>query len=235
MQDKLNAAVSDLTKIANFRPGPGLTWDHLNRAALPRQLHRFSRETSRVHGKEGTDHLVIRVGRTVTGLAWAIADILAQPVSVLFLAPPASGKTTFLRDVFGGASAESHSSIPITVQGIRLQKRKPGQVAMLAWRNFSPQTVIIDEIAEKAEAEATLQASPRDRQVRVIATSHGTLADFVSIKRLSALSGNITRSTITDARAEALDVFQKTRLERCIHSDLAAADRRLPRQEALVL
>ncbi|KAI8586354.1 hypothetical protein BDZ88DRAFT_491284 [Geranomyces variabilis] len=196
MQDNLSAAVSDLTKIAELRllaggaaiarmiPGggpavrfsgrlsraavlkmaAGLTWDDLHRTALP---------------------------------PWAIADVLAQPASVLFLALPASGKTTLLQDVcrlatefrpedvtvlidksdeVRGGSAESHSSIPTTVQCLRLQKRKPGQVAMLAWRNFSPQTGIIDEIVEKAEAEAMLQASRS--HVRVIATSLGALADF---------------------------------------------------------
>ncbi|KAJ3133984.1 hypothetical protein HDU90_005332 [Geranomyces variabilis] len=201
MQDNLSAAVSDLTKIAELRLLAG-------GAAIARMIPGGGPAV--LQGKEGTDHLVILVGRTVTGLAWAIADVLAQPASVLFLALPASGKTTLLQDVcrlatefrpedvtvlidksdeVRGGSAESHSSIPTTVQCLRLQKRKPGQVAMLAWRNFSPQTGIIDEIVEKAEAEAMLQASRS--HVRVIATSLGALADFVSNKPLSALSGNI--------------------------------------------
>ncbi|KAJ3160269.1 hypothetical protein HDU88_008321 [Geranomyces variabilis] len=227
---KLNAAVSDLTKIAEFwllaggvaiarmipgggpavrfsgrlsraaipKMAAGLTWDHLNRAALPRQLHRFSRETI----FEG-DEPSARQGRH---------RLLGHPRRSHHHKPtfsPNHGKTTLLRDVcrlatefrpedvtmlidrsdeVRGASAESHSSIPTTVQRKRLQKRKPGQVAMLAWRNFSPQTVIADEIAEKAEAEAMLQASRSAR--------------------------NITYNTISDARAEALDVFEKTRLER---------------------
>ncbi|KAJ3159452.1 hypothetical protein HDU86_001770 [Geranomyces michiganensis] len=104
MQEGLRAMVPSLVGINEIRLYAGYSaiavFDDLDRAALPAQLHRFSRWQGSGDGDEGEMYaLIIRLGKTVTGLAYAFADILKARKSVLILAPPGFGKTTLLREI----------------------------------------------------------------------------------------------------------------------------------------
>ncbi|KAJ3145039.1 Uncharacterized protein HDU86_001167 [Geranomyces michiganensis] len=210
-----------------------LKFDDLNRAALPRQLHRVARTTC--DKKKTIKILMIRIGRVVTGLGWALANVLASDKSVLLIAPPCSGKTTLLRDVVrrlpdmgpsgkrvvlldrsdevGGASAIDHWSIPTNVGRARLDDLTPGEATAQAFRNLSPTTIVCDEIAQKAEAEANLKG--RRASTRIIATSHGRLQDLVAKKEINAVLGNIKEATVSDETAfVAPGGMSKSRLDR---------------------
>ena len=72
-----------------------LSFDGMQRAALPNELHRISR----VSMADGTvTALVLRVGRTVRGASHRVADLIAAGKSILFLGAPGAGKSTALRD-----------------------------------------------------------------------------------------------------------------------------------------
>ena len=72
-----------------------LSFDKMQRAALPNELHRISR----VAMADGTvTALVLRVGRTVRGASHRVADLIAAGKSILFLGAPGAGKSTALRD-----------------------------------------------------------------------------------------------------------------------------------------
>ncbi|KAJ3147746.1 hypothetical protein HDU89_005105 [Geranomyces variabilis] len=225
--EKLSA--QDLAAVAG-----DLQFDDLERAALPSQLHRFSRWQGPGAGDEGTMYgLVMRVGKTVTGLAYAFADILSRSKSVLILAPPGYGKTTLLRDIIrlvsmfhrnltgiivdrsdeiGGASNTPHPSLPGRMLRVRLHGKTPGRALEQAFRNGTPGIIFCDEMATKEEAEALVFASQAG--TRVIATAHGDLGKFVMSKPLASLSGSVQASTISDEAANQLDNFSKMRLDR---------------------
>ena len=68
-----------------------LSFDGMQRAALPNELHRISR----VAMADGTvTALVLRVGRTVRGASHRVADLIAAGKSILFLGAPGAGKST---------------------------------------------------------------------------------------------------------------------------------------------
>ncbi|KAJ3185083.1 Uncharacterized protein HDU87_002649 [Geranomyces variabilis] len=225
--EKLSA--EDLAAVAG-----DLKFDDLERAALPFQLHRFSRWQGPGAGNEGVYYgLVMRLGKTVTGLAYAFADILKCKKSVLILAPPGYGKTTLLRDIIrvvsmfhrnvtsmivdrsdeiGGASNMPHPSLPGRILRARLHGKNPGTALMQAFRNGTTGIVFCDEMATKEEAEALVFASQSG--TRVIATAHGDLGKFVMSKPLSALSGSVQASTIGDEAADQVHGNSKVRLDR---------------------
>ena len=77
-----------------------LSFDSMQRAALPNELHRISR----VAMADGTvTALVLRVGRTVRGASHRVADLIAAGKSILFLGAPGAGKSTALRDAASSA------------------------------------------------------------------------------------------------------------------------------------
>ncbi|KAJ3164638.1 Uncharacterized protein HDU88_005287 [Geranomyces variabilis] len=172
----------------------GLEFDSLGRAALPGQLHRFSRETARnAKGEIVTTQLIVRVGRTVTGNVYPFADVVKGGKSILIIARPNMRKTTTLRELvrvvkrffpnmtvelvdrsseIGGAGYHGHASLHSEVQRIQLNDRTPGETATIAYRNYSP-NFIYDEVADKEEAEALMKA--RNAGVVVVTTTHDDL------------------------------------------------------------
>ncbi|KAJ3154423.1 hypothetical protein HDU89_008493 [Geranomyces variabilis] len=197
---KLQAAhIRDMAK--------GLVFDDLCRAALPGGLHRLSTFFER--GTKVPNQLTIRIGRTITGPAWIVADVIAQKKSVLITAPPAHGKTTFLRDIarlvpsqhrgkkvcvidrseeLGGASIQWSSALGERVYVVRHAELTPGEVISQAFRNNSPAVVISDEI--------------------------GTLADVVDNAVMKKLAGNVVSMTVGDEWALGTALGKKTRRER---------------------
>ncbi|KAJ3172809.1 AP-2 complex subunit sigma [Geranomyces variabilis] len=140
---------------------------------------RISRMAKGPRGTKVPNQLTIRVGRTITGPAWVIADVIAQKKSVLITAPPAHGKTTFLRDIarlvpaqypgkkvcvidrseeLGGSSIHWSSALGERVHVVRLAELSPGEAINRAFRNTSPAVVMSDEIGTMAEAEGMVSA-----------------------------------------------------------------------------
>ncbi|KAJ3136097.1 hypothetical protein HDU90_003500 [Geranomyces variabilis] len=207
----------------------GLEFDDLNRAAFSGRLHRVSVVKSGITPTQ----VNIRIGRVISGPAWAFADVLAEDRSVVFAGPPARGKSTLLRDIcrllqdvapgrkivlidrsdeLGGSSDTAHACLGEHVQVVRLNKMTPAKVITLAFRNLSPAVLIVDEIATAEEADALLAA--KRAGVTVTATCHGDMPQFVHNKVLSELAGKIAVSTIGDAAAAEGDQFRKVKEER---------------------
>ncbi|KAI8587069.1 hypothetical protein BDZ88DRAFT_454435 [Geranomyces variabilis] len=208
-----------------------LNFGRIDRAGLPGQLHRVSRLETTPVGKLRA--VTLRLGRVVFGPAWVIADLIAQGKSMLIIAPPAAGKTTLLRDVarllrvlcpgerivvvdqsdeLGGASDRTHWFLAGMVL-MRLAGKTPGEAVDAAFRNHSPTTIIADEVATPEEARAIWAA--READVRIIATTHGSLAKVIDNRRLKDLVGDIASSTQSDDSArDARGGFTKVRKDR---------------------
>ncbi|KAJ3173991.1 Uncharacterized protein HDU87_007205 [Geranomyces variabilis] len=204
-----------------------LNFGRIDRAGLPGQLHRVSRLETTPVGKLRT--VTLRLGRVVFGPAWVLADLIAQGKSMLIIAPPAAGKTTLLRDIarllrvmcpgerivsdeLGGASDRTHWFLAGMVL-MRLAGKTPGEAVDAAFRNHSPTTIIADEVATSEEARAIWAA--READVRIIATTHGSLAKVLDNRRLKDLVGDIASSTQGDDSArDARGGFNKVRKDR---------------------
>ncbi|KAJ3179093.1 hypothetical protein HDU87_003049 [Geranomyces variabilis] len=196
-----------------------LHFDDLNRAAIPMQFLRISR-ASVVKGQ--TQGLTIRFGRVVNGPGYFLTDVIATPKSILILGDPGLGKTTILRqiigmicqirpqdwtvvvdrsDEIGGSSNYTHRSFGAAVQFYRVRSSAVDKIILETVRNHTPRTVVVDEIATTAEADAVLLAMRRG--CRLIATGHGNLGTLLNDhKHLGALFGHLSVSTIGDAAAE---------------------------------
>ncbi len=180
-----------------------------NRAGLDRTLHRLSVVRNAFGDPVG---LTIRVGRSVTGVADPLRDVLLDSSdSLLLIGPPGAGKTTLLRDCarllsehLGPAVVvvDSHNEIggdgdlphPAIGAARRLQVPYPTSpfpatqydVMLEAVKNHQPDVVIVDEITTRQEADAARTIARRG--VRLIATAHGnTLADVLHNAELQGL------------------------------------------------
>ncbi|KAJ3158042.1 hypothetical protein HDU89_000425 [Geranomyces variabilis] len=201
----------------------GLEFDDLHRAAFSGRLHRVSVVKSGI----APTQVNIRIGRVISGPAWAFADVLAEDRSVVFVGPPARGKSTLIRDIcrllqdvapgrkialidrsdeLGGSSDTAHPCLGEHVQVVRLKKMTPAKAITLAFRNLSPAVLIVGEIATAEEADALLAA--KRAGVTVIATCHGDMPHAERAGRKIAVS------TIGDAAAAEGDQFRKVKEER---------------------
>jgi len=199
-----------------------------NRAGIPRTLHRVSAIRNR---RERIVGLTCRVGRTVSGSAGIIGDLIEKN-SILLLGPPGVGKTTMLRDVartladelgkrvvvvdtsneIGGDGDIPHPGIG---KARRMQVSSPElqhRVMIEAVENHTPETIIIDEIGTALEADAARTIA--ERGVQLIGTAHGnSLTNLMQNPTLSDLIGGIESVTLGDDEARRRD-SQKTILER---------------------
>ena len=200
-----------------------------NRAGIPRTLHRISAIRNRRGRIVG---LTCRAGRSVTGSASAIRDLLEAGRGILLLGAPGVGKTTMLREsarvladelrrrvVIVDTSNEIGGDGDIPHRGVggarRMQVPHPElqhQVMIEAVENHMPEVIVIDEIGTALEATAARTIA--ERGVLLIGTAHGnTLHNLMQNPTLSDLIGGIESVTLGDDEARRRGT-QKTVLER---------------------
>jgi len=204
-------------------------FDSDNRAGIERTLHRISA----LRNRSGTIiGLTCRVGRAIFGAIEVIRDITESGKNILFLGPPASGKTTFLRETARVLSTDLNKRVMVVDTsneiagdgdlphpGIgsarRLQVPSPEHqhaTMIEAVQNHNPEVIIIDEIGTEEETKAARTIA--ERGVQLVATAHGfTLPNLIKNPTLSDLIGSIQSVILGDEEAKFRGT-QKTVLER---------------------
>lgn len=188
-----------------------------NRAGVYGQLHRISAIRNRDGQFVGA---TLRVGRYIPGNSMMIADILLgqRGLSVLFVGPPGSAKTSIIRDVarlmsqkrsvaivdtsneIGGSGDVPHKCIGLArrLQVSTLDKQAAVMVECV--QNHTPEIMIIDEIGRPEEVAAALTC--RERGVRMIASAHGDLIGLTRNKALRGLMGGVAEVIVGDRTAK---------------------------------
>lgn len=198
-----------------------LSFDGMQRAALPNELHRVSR----VAMADGTvTALFLRVGRTVRGAAHRVADLIAGGKSVLFLGAPGAGKSTALRDAasfcgvcretraptgeclvvdasmeLGGDGAEAHPSLyPAERYPASGKSLHAAMTEVLC--NCTPAAMVVDELRDRSAAAVAAEVGKRG--VQLIATAHArSLAELVDDNALAPVLGDFETVTLSDSEA----------------------------------
>lgn len=130
--------------------------------------------------------LCIRIARDFPGIAAAVSHMAG---SILIIGPPGWGKTTLLRDLIRQLESDERICVmderkELFPNGFRHGNRidilsgcsKREGIPMLL-RTMGPTCIAVDEITEKEDASALLQAA--NCGVRLLATAHGlSVSDF---------------------------------------------------------
>ncbi len=140
----------------------------------------------------------IRIAREVVGAGNYIIDHIAKEdrvLNTLIVSPPMGGKTTVLRDIARqlsnrglkvslvddrGELAALFKGVPQNDVGFQtdvIENAPKGEAITMMLRTMSPQIIVTDEIATKADAEAIIKAFGTG--VSVIASTHGNSAEEV--------------------------------------------------------
>ena len=139
--------------------------------------------------------LCLRVARYIDGISPKATDVKA---SVLIIGPPGSGKTTLLRDLIRNKSTAEQGNISVVDEREELFPLYKGQACFPAGENtdilsgcskadgidavlrsMNPCWIAVDEITEKRDCDALLQAGWCG--VNLMATAHaGSLQDFLT-------------------------------------------------------
>ena len=139
--------------------------------------------------------LCLRVARDIEGISPGAADVIN---SILIIGPPGSGKTTLLRDLIRTKSNIGQGSIAVVDEREELFPLHKGQACFITGENtdilsgcsksegieavlrsMNPSWIAVDEITQKADCDALLQAGWCG--VNLMATAHaGSLQDFLT-------------------------------------------------------
>ena len=139
--------------------------------------------------------LCLRVARDIEGISPGTDEVMD---SILIIGPPGSGKTTLLRDLIRTKSNIGQGSIAVVDEREELFPLHKGQACFLAGENtdilsgcnkadgieavlrsMNPSWIAVDEITQKEDCDALLQAGWCG--VNLMATAHaGTLQDFLT-------------------------------------------------------
>ncbi|OUS42326.1 hypothetical protein BE221DRAFT_102832 [Ostreococcus tauri] len=207
-----------------------------NRAGINGTLHRVSAIRNRYGKVVGA---TCRVGRSISGSAALIRDILeaetsvsAMNASILLLGRPGVGKTTAIREISRILAEEHHRRVVIVDtsneiagdgdvphKGIGSARRmqvptasEQHLVLIEAVENHTPETIVVDEVGTEAEANACRTIA--ERGVQLIGTAHGhTLENVLKNPSLCDLIGGVVSVTLGDDEARRRGV-QKSVLER---------------------
>lgn len=185
-----------------------------NRAGIDGCLHRISamlNKRSEIYG------LTLRVGRSVTGNADMILDLLKTSRCVLILGVPGTGKTTIVREIARmladtlnvcvvDTSNEicGDGDVPHHCLGLARRMMVPNietqnRVMVECLQNHTPDVILIDEVGRTSEVEAA--KTVKQRGVRLVASAHGDLTCLVRNSQLNGLVGGVETVTLGDSLA----------------------------------
>lgn len=148
-----------------------------------------------MHGITKPTSLCIRVARDFEGISAKAADVLD---SLLIIGPPGSGKTTLLRDLIRAKSNSCQGNISVVDEREELFPLHKGQACFYpgehtdilsgcskaegieaVLRSMNPSWIAVDEITERGDCDALLQAGWCG--VKLMATAHaGSLQDLLT-------------------------------------------------------
>lgn len=208
----------------------GTGFDRKNRAGINGELHRFA---CIKNSQKEIIGLTVRVAREIEGLEALLQKELDENLSILLIAPPSRGKTTFLRNIaqylsetknrntlvvdysneIAGGGNEPHNCIGFATRLQVSADKQQYQVMLEAVENHAPEVVIVDEISTREDAHAC--KSITDRGVALIATAHGkSLADLIKNYQLNTVLGGLNTVTLGDGTVLRKDLDRKSYVER---------------------
>ena len=199
-----------------------------NRAILNGSFHRISvmrNLQGKVYG------VTLQMARFIHGLSTILTDLIYSEGSILFLGPPGTGKSSFIRDcirligkqgkllIVVDSSNElcgnGDSVHPLLYPARRMMVssiEKQKEIMIEALQNHTPDILVIDEIGRSNEVSAA--KTIRARGVRVIASAHGSFDSLFKNSDLNGILGGFQQVIMSDKTLEKNHDNRKLKLER---------------------